>query len=255
MHTFGRLLGFLRPYKRGVVWSLVLAALAMVCTVAIPWLTGPRGRPDLRRRSRRPAHAGAGRGRRRAAAAGAVGLPAARRGPRVAGDRVRPAHAAVRAPAEARARVLRRPADRPADVARDRRPVLGALLPRLRARLHPAIRVDDPARRDRDVLALPRAGGAGADPGAVRGRRRHALRAPLAAGAAGGPAADRRGHRGRRGEHLRRARGEGLRGRAAPARALPRQRRPGLRPVDGRDPPCAPSTTRSWPSCRTSGWP
>ena len=40
MHTFGRLLGFLRPYKRGVVWSLVLAALAMVCTVAIPWLTG-----------------------------------------------------------------------------------------------------------------------------------------------------------------------------------------------------------------------
>ena len=40
MHTFGRLLGFLRPYKRGVVVSLVLAALAMVCTVAIPWLTG-----------------------------------------------------------------------------------------------------------------------------------------------------------------------------------------------------------------------
>ncbi len=40
MHTFGRLLGFLRPYKRGVVWSLILAALAMVCTVAIPWLTG-----------------------------------------------------------------------------------------------------------------------------------------------------------------------------------------------------------------------
>ena len=40
VHTFGRLLGFLRPYKRGVVWSLLLAALAMVCTVAIPWLTG-----------------------------------------------------------------------------------------------------------------------------------------------------------------------------------------------------------------------
>ncbi|HEX6024813.1 MAG TPA: ABC transporter ATP-binding protein [Solirubrobacter sp.] len=40
MHTFGRLLGFLRPYKRGVFRSLVLAALAMVCTVAIPWLTG-----------------------------------------------------------------------------------------------------------------------------------------------------------------------------------------------------------------------
>src|SRR4051794_15348366 len=40
VHTFGRLLGFLRPYKRGVVASLVLAALAMACTVAIPWLTG-----------------------------------------------------------------------------------------------------------------------------------------------------------------------------------------------------------------------
>jgi ATP-binding cassette subfamily B protein len=40
VYIFGRLLGFLRPYKRGVVWSLVLAALAMVCTVAIPWLTG-----------------------------------------------------------------------------------------------------------------------------------------------------------------------------------------------------------------------
>jgi ATP-binding cassette subfamily B protein len=40
VHIFGRLLGFLRPYKPGVIWSLVLAALAMVCTVAIPWLTG-----------------------------------------------------------------------------------------------------------------------------------------------------------------------------------------------------------------------
>jgi ABC-type multidrug transport system fused ATPase/permease subunit len=38
--TFRRLLAFLRPYRPGVVWSLVLAALAMVCTVAIPWLTG-----------------------------------------------------------------------------------------------------------------------------------------------------------------------------------------------------------------------
>src|SRR3954470_12801569 len=40
MRTFGRLLGFLRPYRRGVVWSFVLAALAMVATVAIPLLTG-----------------------------------------------------------------------------------------------------------------------------------------------------------------------------------------------------------------------
>jgi cytochrome c biogenesis factor len=28
--TFVRLLGFLRPYRAGAVWSLVLAALAMV---------------------------------------------------------------------------------------------------------------------------------------------------------------------------------------------------------------------------------
>jgi ABC-type multidrug transport system fused ATPase/permease subunit len=38
--TFRRLLGFLRPYRRGVVASLLLAAVAMVATVAIPWLTG-----------------------------------------------------------------------------------------------------------------------------------------------------------------------------------------------------------------------
>jgi ABC-type multidrug transport system fused ATPase/permease subunit len=38
--TFRRLLGFLRPYRVAVVASLVLAALAMGATVAIPWLTG-----------------------------------------------------------------------------------------------------------------------------------------------------------------------------------------------------------------------
>ena len=40
MNTFLRLLGFLRPYRAGAAWSLVLAALAMAATVAIPWLTG-----------------------------------------------------------------------------------------------------------------------------------------------------------------------------------------------------------------------
>ena len=40
MSTFRRLLGFLRPYRAARSWSLVLAALAMVATVAIPWLTG-----------------------------------------------------------------------------------------------------------------------------------------------------------------------------------------------------------------------
>jgi ATP-binding cassette subfamily B protein len=40
MATFIRLCGILRDYKRGVAWSGILAALAMVATVAIPGLTG-----------------------------------------------------------------------------------------------------------------------------------------------------------------------------------------------------------------------
>jgi len=38
--TFWRLLGFLRPYRRAVVGSLVFAWLAMGMTVLIPWLVG-----------------------------------------------------------------------------------------------------------------------------------------------------------------------------------------------------------------------
>src|SRR3954470_14622738 len=40
MPTFRRLLGFLRPYRGTVVLSAALAAVAMIMTVAIPWLTG-----------------------------------------------------------------------------------------------------------------------------------------------------------------------------------------------------------------------
>ncbi|MBU3674456.1 MAG: ABC transporter ATP-binding protein [Solirubrobacteraceae bacterium] len=40
MATFGRLLGFLRPYRRGVLASFAFATAAMAMTVAIPWLTG-----------------------------------------------------------------------------------------------------------------------------------------------------------------------------------------------------------------------
>jgi ABC-type multidrug transport system fused ATPase/permease subunit len=40
MMTFYRLLGFLRPYRRGLIVSWVLASLAMVMTVALPTLTG-----------------------------------------------------------------------------------------------------------------------------------------------------------------------------------------------------------------------
>jgi ABC-type multidrug transport system fused ATPase/permease subunit len=40
MTTFYRLLGFLRPYKRGLIASWALASFAMVMTVLIPYLTG-----------------------------------------------------------------------------------------------------------------------------------------------------------------------------------------------------------------------
>ncbi|HEV3093779.1 MAG TPA: ABC transporter ATP-binding protein [Solirubrobacteraceae bacterium] len=43
MRTFYRLLGFLRPYRRGVIASAALAAVAMVMTVLIPYLTGQAG--------------------------------------------------------------------------------------------------------------------------------------------------------------------------------------------------------------------
>jgi ABC-type multidrug transport system fused ATPase/permease subunit len=38
--TFVRLLGWLRPYRAGLAVSALLAAVAMVMTVAIPWLSG-----------------------------------------------------------------------------------------------------------------------------------------------------------------------------------------------------------------------
>ncbi len=40
MKTFKRMLGFLRPYRRSVIASMVLAMLAMAMTVSIPWLVG-----------------------------------------------------------------------------------------------------------------------------------------------------------------------------------------------------------------------
>ena len=40
MSTFWRLLGFLRPYRKGVIWSFALAFGALIGTVLIPYLTG-----------------------------------------------------------------------------------------------------------------------------------------------------------------------------------------------------------------------
>ncbi|MGI9185255.1 MAG: ABC transporter ATP-binding protein [Solirubrobacteraceae bacterium] len=40
MPTFWRLIGFLRPYRRGVIWSFLLSFGALGATVLIPYLTG-----------------------------------------------------------------------------------------------------------------------------------------------------------------------------------------------------------------------
>jgi ATP-binding cassette subfamily B protein len=40
VNTFRRLLGFLKPYRAGVIWSFVLASGAIGMTVLIPYLTG-----------------------------------------------------------------------------------------------------------------------------------------------------------------------------------------------------------------------
>ena len=237
VRTFIRLLGFLRPYRRGAIWSVVLAGIAMLGTAAIPWLIG-RAIDDIDAgdKSRpRDAVRAARRGRPRAARL--LGRAADRVGQGLARRRVRPAQRALRPPAGARARLLRPPADRPAHVARDGRPAVDPLLPRLRLRLDRPERADDPVRGGRDVRQGPGAGGAVARAGAVRGRRRLPLRAPLAPGPAGGPAAGRRADRRGGGERLRRPRGQGVRGRAAPARALPRRRPSRLRPGDVLDPP------------------
>ena len=183
MITFRRLLGFLQPYRRGLSASWGLASLAMVGTVALPALTGRAveaikhgaaahpaspGEP-AGPRARRAADARAGDPGRRAGPLGADRLAADDRRARVAGGRVRPAQADVRPAPAPGARLLRPPADRPADVARDRRPAGGALLPRLRPRVHPAVGAHDRSRGRGDDRDQPGARPDRADPGAVRG--------------------------------------------------------------------------------------
>src|SRR5882724_10525402 len=113
MRTFWRLLSFLRPYRAGVVASLLLATAAIGFTVAIPYLTGQAinaVRPGHHDHSALVA-LGIAIG---AAAPGIHGGPPVGRRPRVARCRVRPAPGPVRAPPEARARLFRPPADRAA---------------------------------------------------------------------------------------------------------------------------------------------
>ena len=79
MATFRRLLGFLRPYRRPLIGSLLLAWLAMVMTVLIPLLVGGAVNAiEAEHRDRHPA-AGAGAARRRHPAPGADRRPAADR--------------------------------------------------------------------------------------------------------------------------------------------------------------------------------
>ena len=147
MPTFRRLLSFLRPYKRQNIWSIVLASLAMGMTILIPLARRPDDQRDRRRRRVGAAAAGAGDRRRRAAAARADRLAPDRRRQGLARGRVRPPRAHLHPPAVARARLLRLPADRPADVAGDGRPAVDPVLPRLRADLHLPERPDPGPRR------------------------------------------------------------------------------------------------------------
>ena len=230
MQTFWRLLGFLRPYRGGVAVSFVLAAAAMGAGVLVPYLVG-RTIDEIRQGggplAARPGRDGAGLLRlafsvSRRLVAGRVSL----------GVEYDLRNRIYSAPALARARVLRRPADRPADVALDRGPAGGALLPRLWPHLHPAVGPHDPDRGRRDARGRSPARRRRARSDAVRDLGGLPLRAPQPAGHAGGAAADSGADGGRRGERVGRPRGQGVRAGGAPAAALQAVRRARVRPID-----------------------
>ena len=135
--TFRRLLGFLRPYRGQVIVSTLLAIGSQAAVLTIPYLTGraiDATRPGHRDRSALMLYAGL------IVAAGALqGVLMFFR--RYLAGRLSLAveydlrNAMYRAPPAALVRVLRPPPDRPADVAGDGRPAVGADLPRLRADL------------------------------------------------------------------------------------------------------------------------
>ena len=251
MTTFYRLLGFLRPYRRALIASWVLASLAMVVTVAIPYLTG------------------------RAVDALQTGALHAQRHQLAARDHDR--HTLLLLALVIVAAVLvrwvltyfrRMIAGRVSlGIEYDLRELLYGHLQRLElgffdhqqtGQLMSRATVDLQAVRfflgyglvfilqsaltlvlagARDDRHQPHARSDRDGAGAVRRGHLPALRPPCAPRGPGGPAADRRADRERRGEHLRRARREVLRARAAPAAALPPQRLARVRPVDGRHAP------------------
>ena len=161
--TFVRLLGFLRPYKGSLIVSTILAVLSQAAAIAIVLLVGEAIDGIEEQRGTRHARLG-GRGdhRRRRRQGRADGRPPAHLRPAGARDREGHARRPLRPPAAALVRLLRPPPDRPADVARDRRPADGPLLPRLRAHLllpaHPHDRLGDGrALRDRVAAGADRA--------------------------------------------------------------------------------------------------
>ena len=236
--TFVRLLGFLKPYRaRPHRLDRPRRRLAGRADRA---RLGDRPRRD-RQGARAPRLApalGLGRRDRRARrrARGADGGPPPHLGP--AGARRRDGHAQrpLRASRPPLVRLLRPPPDRPADVARLRRPPGRALLPRLRAHLllpeRAHGRVGD--RRPLLLRVAARADRARGDAGARRPRvplqPRHAPDAARRAAEA------RRRRDGRRGEHRRRPRREGVRAGARRAGEVPAPQRGRLRPDGAREP-------------------
>ena len=248
-------LGFLRPYKRGVVWSLVLAALAMVCTVAIPWLTG-RAVDQISDGDRDGL-------RTLALAVVGVALRAARAVGRAAARR-RPVSLAI----EYDLRTLLYAHLQKLELGFFAGQQTGQLMSRATVDLSSVrfflgyglvfilqIGADDPARRDRDVLALPGLAALALIPVpfvvvvATRYGRRSRPALQEVQQRIAEVTADVE-------ENISGVRV--VKAFAAEPRqldALPRQRRRACSTSRWSRPGCARSTTRSSPSCRTSGWP
>ena len=238
-------------------------------------LAGRRGRdrvPDGRRARERRQLAGPARalddrhrGPARRARAGALhGRPPLHLRPPGARSRVRHAQRSLREPAAPLVRLLRPPPDRPADVARDGRPPVGALLPRLRPHLLLPARPHDRGRVGR-ALHRRLAARARRD-GLHAGARlpRVPLLQRLAPGSARRPAEDGRRRDRRRGEHRRRPRRQVLRAGAERDREVRRSGRRAssaarsTRTASGRSTcPCSRScrcSRRRPSSCSAAAW-
>ena len=173
--------------------------------------------------------------RRRARPRALHGGPAADLRPPGTRRRVRHAQPALREAAPTLVPLLRQPPDRPADVARDRRPAERALLPRLRPHLLLPARADGrrgdhgDARRRLEARARRLRDHAGADPARV------SVLARLASGPAGRPAEDGRHDDRRRGEHRRRPRRQVVRAGVERAGEVLGALEPRLRTQHGRE--------------------